>query len=345
VPQGAPPAAPIAGTAASQVSLCVPRQSIACTCPSGRSGAQVCKADGSSFASCVCDEKVGNGGTSGFDGNAVTSTDAGTAGSVPLCTYGQSIACTCPSGHSGERACEADGRSFASCVCDAPAGNGGTSGFNGNAATSTDAGTAGPAQLCASGQSTGCTCPSGRSGARACEADGKSFASCVCDAPTSNGGMSGFNGNAVAGTTGPAPLCTSGQSIACTCSSGRLGAQVCEADGKSFSSCVCDAPMSNGGESGSGESSTNDDAEGPGWWCSQVGADCGCLFAAVEPNGATSQACGRTDYTCCIKDNDEQPLGARCNCISTLDSNQCDYQVAAEAAAGLHASRVSSCPP
>lgn len=101
--------------------------------------------------------------------------------------------------------------------------------------------------------------------------------------------------------------------------------------------------IATGGTSSTGGASGGAANTGPGWWCSKVGADCSCIYAASEPFGATSQSCSDTVYPCCIKDSDQQPTGARCGCMTELTSTQCDMQVTAGAT--IHATRVQTCPP
>jgi hypothetical protein len=49
---------------------CVPGQSIACACPNGDTGAQVCNEDGASYGPCICEDDGGgdDGGTGGDGG-------------------------------------------------------------------------------------------------------------------------------------------------------------------------------------------------------------------------------------------------------------------------------------
>jgi hypothetical protein len=60
---------------------CVPGQSIACACPNGDTGAQICNDDGASYGPCVCegDDGGGDGGT-GDDGGTGTGGGSGTGG-------------------------------------------------------------------------------------------------------------------------------------------------------------------------------------------------------------------------------------------------------------------------
>lgn len=48
----------------------------------------------------------------------------------------------------------------------------------------------------------------------------------------------------------PTPGCIPGMSIACACTGGGMGAQVCNPDGKSLGVCVCDEPATSGGTQG-----------------------------------------------------------------------------------------------
>src|SRR5688572_24802895 len=65
----------------------------------------------------------------------------------------------------------------------------------------------------------------------------------------------------------PSSSCETGQSIACGCTDGRSGAQVCDADGH-WSACDCTGGMSNvgpidgGGGGGAGGNSSGGDAGG-----------------------------------------------------------------------------------
>ncbi len=56
---------------------CVPNQAVACTCPDGGMGAQVCSADGSGFGACVCD----GSDDSGSDGSGSESAGSDSSGS------------------------------------------------------------------------------------------------------------------------------------------------------------------------------------------------------------------------------------------------------------------------
>ena len=76
-----------------------------------------------------------------------------------------------------------------------------------------------------------------------------------CGAGVGGGGGRGGTGGATGGTGGA--LCIPGASVSCTCTSGRQGAQVCNADGKSLAACVCSetvvtAAPGAGGRSGAG---------------------------------------------------------------------------------------------
>lgn len=58
---------------------CVPGQSIACACPNGDTGAQICNEDGASYGPCEC-TGGDDGGGGGDDGGTGTGGDGGTDG-------------------------------------------------------------------------------------------------------------------------------------------------------------------------------------------------------------------------------------------------------------------------
>lgn len=62
---------------------CVPGQSIACACPNGDTGAQVCNDDGASYGPCICEGDGGGDGGTGDDGGTGTGGDGGTGGGLP----------------------------------------------------------------------------------------------------------------------------------------------------------------------------------------------------------------------------------------------------------------------
>src|SRR5690242_18465574 len=60
---------------------CIPGASLACACPDGHTGAQVCSSDGSKLGSCVCSGgSAGTGGAGGFSGTGGLGGAAGATG-------------------------------------------------------------------------------------------------------------------------------------------------------------------------------------------------------------------------------------------------------------------------
>ena len=112
-------------------------------------------------------------------------------------------------------------------------------------------------------------------------------------------------GEATSSTTPAAEPCTPGESIACACTDGGEGAQVCAEDGLSFAECVCEPGGSTEGESETGvdtESTETDDTTGepvepsPRWVLrDRDGIE---VDAVVEPrcfNGEPASKCTNED--------------------------------------------------
>ena len=107
---------------------CIPGASVACTCTSGASGAQVCQAAGL-YAPCECKAaEVPDAGPTdlGTPPDPGSPPDPGAApdpgspadpGGPPTCIAGQSAACACTTGGSGAQVCLEDG-TFGPCVCE-----------------------------------------------------------------------------------------------------------------------------------------------------------------------------------------------------------------------------------
>jgi hypothetical protein len=84
-------------------SVCIPGQSVACTCNSGQLGAQACQTDGRAFSPCSCASAV--------------ATTPSTSADTRACVPGQSIPCACTTGDTGAQVCQSDGKSFSACSC------------------------------------------------------------------------------------------------------------------------------------------------------------------------------------------------------------------------------------
>jgi hypothetical protein len=112
------------------------------------------------------------------------------------------------------------------------------------------------------------------------------------------GCSSGGTSSAAASTTGGG-TCVPGASVACACIDGRMGAQQCQADGRSFGACFCIGPASSssasGGGGAGGSSSTASGGSGGGtvavgdaYWAKAFGGvvSAQILSTAVDSTGA-----------------------------------------------------------
>jgi hypothetical protein len=74
-------------------------------------------------------------------------------------------------------------------------------------------------------------------------------------APPLAGGCSSGGSTSAAATTSGGATCVPGASAACACVDGRMGAQQCQADGRSFGACLCVGTSASSGASGGGGAS------------------------------------------------------------------------------------------
>lgn len=122
------------------------------------------------------------------------------------------------------------------------------------------------ARGCTPGETRGCTCTSGRSGAQLCDSAG-AFGTCacegtgddagtdaglactpsevrVCTCPDGNDGtqVCRSDGSGFTSCSGCSTACTPGSARACTCSDGNPGTQTCLADGSGYTNCASCTP-------------------------------------------------------------------------------------------------------
>jgi hypothetical protein len=160
----------------------------------------------------------------------------------------------------------------------------------------------------------------------------------VLAAVASGCGSGGSTSSSAATTTGGA-TCVPGASAPCACIDGRMGAQQCQADGRSFGACFCVGPgssssasASGGGGAGNGGSSSSSASGGAGGgsvalgdaaWASAFGGTSGAqIFSmAIDSSGAVVVGglfsgllqLGDTAATC--------PVNAQCGFIAKLAAN------------------------
>jgi len=99
---------------------------------------------------------------------------------------------------------------------------------------------------CVPGESSGCACEDGRSGAQVCNDDGMSFGECRCSASSTATGAGGGTVNPSSTTTSttgagttPQMACAPGDSYQCACTNGSTSSQVCNDQGTGLEPCEC----------------------------------------------------------------------------------------------------------
>lgn len=106
--------------------------------------------------------------------------------------------------------------------------------------------------------------------------------------------------------TGTSSVCTPGASVACTCTDGQIGAQVCQANGAALGPCVC---QSSSTSSGSGSSSTTGGSSSGGAVSTSggIGSGSGSSGSSGTADGGwpscgtgASGACTRTNFCCSL---------------------------------------------
>jgi Galactose oxidase, central domain len=171
---------------------CIPGASVACACVTGKTGAQVCNAQGT-FGACVC----------------AAPTASPDASAPAACVPGASAACVCPTGQQGTQICTTAG-TFAGCACAAPTVDAGSAGGSDGAATSppdAPAATGGSDARAATGGEGGSDGPTATGGATITDGPMATGGADARDAPVATGGTStggAAGGNGTAGTSGSA---------------------------------------------------------------------------------------------------------------------------------------------
>jgi hypothetical protein len=114
--------AALANGCSGAASTCVPGDSKACACVNATEGAQVCKADGSGYATCQCETPTSSAGTSSGGAGSTSSAGTSSGGNGP-CAPGTTKDCyDGPAGtenvgacHGGIADCLPDGSAFGAC--------------------------------------------------------------------------------------------------------------------------------------------------------------------------------------------------------------------------------------
>jgi len=91
------------GSSGNDAPKCITGASVACACPTGQQGAQICTSAGA-FGACVC---------------APPEVDGGAGNPNAKCIVGASVACACPNRQQGAQVCTSEA-TFSVCACAAP---------------------------------------------------------------------------------------------------------------------------------------------------------------------------------------------------------------------------------
>jgi hypothetical protein len=142
------------------------------------------------------------------------------------------------------------------------------------------------------------------------------------------GGAQGQGGTGPVGQGGkPAQACVPGQSVACACSSGAMGAQTCRPDGSGYDPCQCQSGGVGGATGGSGSPGCVSAGGSP---ASGVSPECqayyGCLSTACEDKRAACYAAGGpcAAYSACVDACACNPTCiGNCNAKYTADCSAC----------------------
>lgn len=105
------------------------------------------------------------------------------------------------------------------------------------------------------------------------------------------GGSGGSGGSGGAGIGGGA-ACVPNEQIACPCAGGKMGAQVCAADGSGYSTCSCEPMGGSGGSGGGSGSGTTSEPLTCDYYCGRIGAQCIADGAQYDNASECAAICG-----------------------------------------------------